>query len=1250
MVSGAPEITLSMEKLMQARKLFPVFSPSRPWRCQKFFLYLSVIFLFFTLASPASLFAAGTVLLGSQTIANTPDSNSPGEAEAFQFAATSTGTLNSLTIYIDSASSATQLITGIYSGSGSNPGTLLGQGSLPAPVSDAWNTIALPPVSITSGKVYWIAILGTGGTLKYRDSGSNCISQTSSQSNLTALAAKWSTGSRWNSCTLSAYGSASSSTPVLSLSQSTVPFSATQGSGTNPNPSTVNVTNAGSDTLTFSAASDSPWLSVNPASGTAPQSLQVSATLGGLTAGTYTGHISVSATSAQNSPASITVIFNVAAPTPSPSLSVSPTSLSFSQTQGSLNTLAASSIVVTNAGGGTLTFTASSDSTFLTVSPTSGTAPQSLQVSTAIGSLLPGTYTGHITVSATGVQGSPAVIPVTFIVSPADVAPVISAVSASSITASTAVISWTTDKPGTSQVNFGATSAYGSSSLLDNTLVTTHSATLSGLLPSTLYHYQVQSADAAGSLGGSPDSTFTTSASVVSSCPCTIFSANAVPGTITVNDNQAVELGVRFTSDVSGFITGIRFYKSNSNTGSHTGTLWTASGALLAAATFSGETSSGWQSVAFAAPVPISAGTTYVASYHTDSGFYSADSQFFSNSSVNNPPLHAPAGGANGNGVYVYGSGGSFPKSSWQASNYWVDVVFNTIQSVPTTFSISGTISGGSGATVTLSGAANASTNADPSGNFTFGGLANGAYTVSATKLGATITPAIQAVTVGNANVSGILFTSVVNTYSISGTVAGRGGATVTLSGAENASTTADASGNYSFSGLPNGNYTVTPFQSGTAFIPTSLAVTINNANLAGVSFTAASTTYSISGAINGGGGASITLAGPSSATAIADSFGNFAFTSLINGNYTVSPTKAGFTITPLVQAVTINGASLTSVNFTATVASTTYLLSGTITPASVGSGATVTLSGAASAVTTADAGGNFSFSTVSNGSYTVTPTSSTATFSPATRTVTINLADVTGVAFTGTPTSNVIFFDDFTAPTLDTTKWTALNRAGDYSNDEQECYNPSQVSLDGNNLVITTIAQATTCGDSNHTPGSFPFLSGYIQWTAFNYTYGTLEFRAITAGGEGSWPAVWMLGADCQASNVNSADNIGSCNWPNSGSDEIDVVEMSDNNYISVGHDMFVATGGQACFQNASSDTSQNWHVYTMTWKPGSVTYAIDGTPAGCDHTQNVPSKPMFLIINNAIASQGAGGNWPVVPSTFPQTMQVDYVKVTQP
>src|SRR4030095_8161877 len=184
-----------------------------------------------------------------------------------------------------------------------------------------------------------------------------------------------------------------------------------------------------------------------------------------------------------------------------------------------------------------------------------------------------------------------------------------------------------------------------------------------------------------------------------------------------VKDLNAVELGVKFRTDVNGLISGIRFYKATTNTGAHTASLWPASGTRLATANFSNETSSGWQQVTFPTPVSISANTTYVASYHTNVGHYSDDIFDFGRSGVDQWPLHAPAADAEGgNGVYVYGAS-AFPSQTYQATNYWVDVVFNIPTSdttPPTVLSVSPNGAGGVSAntvvTATFSEAMNAAT------------------------------------------------------------------------------------------------------------------------------------------------------------------------------------------------------------------------------------------------------------------------------------------------------------------------------------------------------------------------------------------------------------------------------------------------------------------------------------------------------------------------------------------------------------
>ena len=155
----------------------------------------------------------------------------------------------------------------------------------------------------------------------------------------------------------------------------------------------------------------------------------------------------------------------------------------------------------------------------------------------------------------------------------------------------------------------------------------------------------------------------------------TIWPSTSVPTLVDANDANSVELGVKFQSDVAGPIYGIRFYKSAGNTGTHVANLWDSSGDLLATATFTSETASGWQEADFASPVEIAANTVYVASYHTTVGHYSADVNYFATAGVDNPPLHALANGVSGsNGVYAYSGSSVFPTSAGNGTNYWVDV------------------------------------------------------------------------------------------------------------------------------------------------------------------------------------------------------------------------------------------------------------------------------------------------------------------------------------------------------------------------------------------------------------------------------------------------------------------------------------------------------------------------------------------------------------------------------------------------
>jgi hypothetical protein len=170
-----------------------------------------------------------------------------------------------------------------------------------------------------------------------------------------------------------------------------------------------------------------------------------------------------------------------------------------------------------------------------------------------------------------------------------------------------------------------------------------------------------------------------------------LFYSSDTPAVTNDSDASAVELGVKFTSDVNGTVTGIRFYKGSQNTGTHQADLWSASGALLATATFTNESASGWEQVNFSSPVSITAGTTYIAAYHTNTGHYADTSNYFTASHTNGD-LTAPA---SGNDVYAYSSSDAFPTNTFSASNYWVDLVFNAGgTSAPLSFTSPASITG----------------------------------------------------------------------------------------------------------------------------------------------------------------------------------------------------------------------------------------------------------------------------------------------------------------------------------------------------------------------------------------------------------------------------------------------------------------------------------------------------------------------------------------------------------------------------
>jgi len=346
--------------------------------------------------------------------------------------------------------------------------------------------------------------------------------------------------------------------------------------------------------------------------------------------------------------------------------------------------------------------------------------------------------------------------------------------------------------------------------------------------------------------------------------------------------------------------------------------------------------------------------------------------------------------------------------------------------SATATFSISGN-AGTTGATVSTSGG---SATSDASSNYTIANLAAGTYTVTPSKSGCTFSPASSSVTITSANVTGVNFTAscTAPTFTISGN-AGTSGATIT---AGTSSTTSDASSNYSMSGFAAGTYTVTPSKSGCTFSPASSNVTITSSNVT-ANFTATcgtGDTQLTSGvALTGqsvamgawkyyyisvpAGATNLTFA-TTSATGDVDIYTQFnakpTSSSYICRPYTASGNETCSATNPSSGTwwLGVNGYAAGSYTVTATVTMpvATYSISG-----SAGTtGATVT---AGSQGATSDASNNYVISGLANGTYTVTPSKSGCTFTPATLSVTIAGANVSGNNFTASCSSGSTLFSN---------------------------------------------------------------------------------------------------------------------------------------------------------------------------------------------------------------------------------------------
>jgi len=232
-------------------------------------------------------------------------------------------------------------------------------------------------------------------------------------------------------------------------------------------------------------------------------------------------------------------------------------------------------------------------------------------------------------------------------------------------------------------------------------------------------------------------------------------------------------------------------------------------------------------------------------------------------------------------------------------------------------------------------------------------------------------------------------------------------------------------------------------------------------------------------------------------------------------------------------------------------------------------------------------------------------------------------------------PGMQLVWSDEFTAPGINMENWTFELGGGGWGNNELEVYTNSPENAYIYDGKLNIAATKTYVGYNS---------ARMVTKAKKEFVYGRIDIRAKMPFGQGIWPALWMLGS-----------NIGQVGWPKCG--EIDIMEF-------LGHDVSKVYGtahwdegghqykGGSFTLPAGEGYDDKFHVFTILWQEGSIVWYVDYqeyyevTPANIKFDSFNLSQ--FFIFNVAV-----GGNWPGNPNastTFPQRMQVDYVRVFMP
>ncbi|HEY5784397.1 MAG TPA: glycoside hydrolase family 16 protein [Microlunatus sp.] len=236
---------------------------------------------------------------------------------------------------------------------------------------------------------------------------------------------------------------------------------------------------------------------------------------------------------------------------------------------------------------------------------------------------------------------------------------------------------------------------------------------------------------------------------------------------------------------------------------------------------------------------------------------------------------------------------------------------------------------------------------------------------------------------------------------------------------------------------------------------------------------------------------------------------------------------------------------------------------------------------------------------------------------------------------------SRVVLDENFDGDTLNSSRWNTCHwwdKGGCTiaSNNELEWYRPEQVSVDGGSLRLTAAPNRYDASDGN----TYDFTSGMVTTgptpddddAKVAITYGTVEARFKAPAGRGLWPAIWLLPASKESR------------------PEIDLLEMIGQDpselILHFHPEDRDADSPSKRVRVADPDLAGDWHTVGLVWTPGKLVYTLDGEPVWTVTGDQVPSEPMYLVMNLAV-----GGAYPGPPDSstpFPATFEIDYVRMS--